>query len=367
MKKITKKIMTVLLAVVFMFYVGVPQSVYAVNDVLTDEDVYSIAQQLTLLDEGNAIDVELSSFNRLLCGYKIHAYECIEGTLVEADFSFYPLFYDDILICMVQKVVCDNGESYVQLTECFLEEFNNVYQNGEKIALIYDVDSCYFVFANGEREQIGSFTMPVSYRDVLDDTISIESVVFETVKKISSYNAMFIQTQNMNARSTPTYQSASISVDYVTQNPPSKICWAASVACIGNYLTSEDYTAVDVARYVSPENYNQSVNTDVAMRALYNIYGIDYAYFRAYTHLVSEEILYNNLSQGYPIFSVWSDSQNSSSAHAVVIRGILTNSYVMVMDPDFGFTTAWMSDSYYRYVSSLYGTEQIFYYFGSMY
>ena len=157
------------------------------------------------------------------------------------------------------------------------------------------------------------------------------------------------------------YQSATLSVSVVSQLPYSNICWAASVACIGNYLTSSSYTAVDVAKTVYGTNFNQTASAETALGALKNIYGVGYTY---HVSVPSDDTIYNNLSKGYPIYSLWS---YSSGNHATVIRGVLTNSYVMVMDPEFGFTTAWKNSGVYSYVSGYSGVTLELFAYGSKY
>lgn len=161
-----------------------------------------------------------------------------------------------------------------------------------------------------------------------------------------------IETINLSGRVSQraTNASKSLGVSYVSQNPPSSICWAASMACIGNYLTSYSYSAKTFAQKVyGTSDWNKAASTATAVSGLKNVYGVSYI---AGVGRPSTSKIQSNINAGYPVYATWS---YSGGRHATVVRGYSEISSIYVMDPEFGFTTATYKLSGFQYVSGYSG------------
>lgn len=124
----------------------------------------------------------------------------------------------------------------------------------------------------------------------------------------------------------------------------SNICWAATIACINNYVHGTSLTAIQVAKTYYGENYNKSFSTSSSagvMRAHYNLL------YQYYARVPSSNIILSNIQSGYPIYGRF---VHSSGGHAVTIYGVnLISGYITVMDPEFGSTICYYSNGIYSY------------------
>ena len=120
------------------------------------------------------------------------------------------------------------------------------------------------------------------------------------------------------------------SVNYVTQQPYEYICWAASIACITNYIRGTLYTAVEIAQDCLGSNFNQKLGFP-AIPELLNEYLDDAAYYTGAENLFDSHIM-GNLSQGYPLLGVFYSEWGS---HAVTIYRYYSVDYgtIWIMDP----------------------------------
>ena len=71
----------------------------------------------------------------------------------------------------------------------------------------------------------------------------------------------------------------------------------------------------------------------------------------------SDSTINNNLGSGYPLVGILSVNGNTQSTHAVVVSGCTTSISILVMDPEFGFTTASRFGSSYVYSSGYSGAR----------
>ncbi len=113
------------------------------------------------------------------------------------------------------------------------------------------------------------------------------------------------------------------------------LCWAYSVASIGNTLWgSEKYTGIQVAQNLfGTSNYNKGANTTQAMQMLNSLY---YYQYGISTSTLAESTAYDFINAGYPIYLKLYCS-SSDSAHAVVLRAINTSThYFSIMNPGHG-------------------------------
>lgn len=218
----------------------------------------------------------------------------------------------------------------------------------DEFAVIYDVQSSYLY--DGVRliklRDVGitvESRVEVTEENLLDAAIVLNNIDTDYVLEY---------TTNVSNARTPVYYSCNVS--FVSQNPPSNICWAASAACIANYLRGTNYTAVSVARGWFGTNYNQLLELGYEDDVLAQC-GVSYTY----KHQVpSGGVIFNNIYNGYPVQATFRWTSGSEIGyHDVVIYGINSIAgYLYVMDPEFGFSsTTYTASIGHRYVSEYSG------------
>lgn len=334
---------------------------------LDDELLSELYDQILFMSSAQTLSIADSYY----LGSPIAAYEYIDNALVPVSYELYPVFSNGEIVYLATKAVDTDGSAHIQLSQPFtlLDILNACADTASAVALLYDAEVCYFIADND--------VVTVSRHEALEHRSSFaseESVLaaayqLNSLHGIFSSNTAIVATDDAdtlaNARA-----SASLNVDYVSQlisGYSSDICWAASVACIGNFVTGGNYTARQIAeyRYYLDHGYDSSVISDwnlgasfsEAMRVMSAVYNITATYYST-TVSTRDTRIYNDIILNRPVYSRWhweviSDGATTSGGHACVIRGINTGSYVLVMDPEFGFSVAYLnSENTYAYTSS---------------
>jgi len=129
------------------------------------------------------------------------------------------------------------------------------------------------------------------------------------------------------------------------------LCWAATIACISNYLYNTSLTAPVVSNTYFGSNTNPAPDFGVSgvnVAAFMNAqYGIPYTYGSSRP---SDNAMLSNISAGYPVYGIF---QCPSSLHAVTIYGIdPISGYISIKDPQFGSATGYSNGTTYTYYSS---------------
>ncbi len=284
-------------------------------------------------------DVDFSSLS--IC-QPISFYEAVDGSLREIE-PRYPILDQNADIRMFAY---DIGAESMVVTTALAQQINNAISDEDGIAVAYDSDGCYLLRSNGELDNIGTSSYTVSGRDSIKNisTIDVSGVTFTTIDEIRSIDAL-AASMSRSARSI-------LQVGYVTQNPPSNICWAACVASIANYRNGGSRTAKSVAQAYYGSSYNRSL-PNTQFPSVLSANGVSgYTYYSSWP---ADGIVNSNINAGYPLVGILSVNGNTQSTHAVVVRGCTIFIEIYVMDPEFGFTTAAKLGTSYAYSSGYSG------------
>ena len=144
-------------------------------------------------------------------------------------------------------------------------------------------------------------------------------------------------------------------VSYVPQGNDN-ICWAASDACIGNYLKGLNRSAVYVAQcyFTPPADYNQGLSDGGLITTILNsVFNLSYTYHAWVTPSIytSKSII----SSGKPILAFL---QFGAAHHVGVIYGVsTTGNYFHIMDPTCGFVSGDWDGSTYHYFQPITGNS----------
>lgn len=337
-----KKIITMILfATIFLFTFSIDVNAETYND----EDESGIVTALNAVEDvKEKVELNDVDFTKISYSDSIMAYDYTsEGIVFNSE--FIPLLHNNTLIGWVIKVVDDNDIIY-QFSNAFVDEVNSIITNNMEFAIIYDYNSCY-LYNGTDIYLLGNISLQVEERTIIEKSTDLteKEIILNAIK--NTYKLDYAVPKK-NARATSYYEC---SVGFVSQNPPSKICWAASTASIVNYIKGTSYTAVAIAKaYWGSNNYNLAVAAS-AQDDVLNQYNLYYEY-RA--QVPSSNIILNNIQRNYPIQAYFT---SSSGGHAVVLYGInVTGGYYYLMDPEYGFcSTTYSASAGHRYVSGYSG------------
>ncbi len=280
-------------------------------------------------------------FDSLSVGLPIYAYEYLStGTLRETDFVFYPVFSDDEILFMMLKK--DNG--LIQMTQAFCDLASDCLN--EDVLIIYDINNSYIVGRSAYELRIAYTYDDPSYErgDLLGMPKDLLSEHIEWTRL--SGNKEIVLESGVQPCYDPIMPPVSLAVPEVLQYFD-QLCWAASTASIGNFLTGKNYTAPEVATEKYGVDFNKGGSLEDSTDMLLRMYGVAYSNFSDNT-TSCDRTIYNNISAGYPMFGAWLCS--SGVYHQTVIRGINRPIGIYIMDPLQGFVTAQKLTDGYSYV-----------------
>lgn len=282
-----------------------------------------------------------------------------DGLVFNSD--FIALKFNNKLVCWAIKCN-DNQETYYQISTAYIDEITRIVNNSTNFALVYDKNFCY-LYTGTEIFNIGAISLKVSDRSIINsiDDISYDSTV-ELNNIGNTFSFIYAQPKmlrtaktaivnNVALLSTPIYFECG--VKFVSQNPPSSMCWAASIVCIVNYKKGTSYTATQVAKqYYGNTDYNRGLPLGKQDDILKGTYGLSYTYK---AQAPSDGVMLKNIKSNYPISAAF---KWSSGYHDVVIYGInVIGGYIYIMDPEYGFCSASATSSGYKYTSGYSGVQ----------
>ena len=278
-------------------------------------------------------------FEQVTTSNHIFAYDYTNtGCVYNAE--LIPIKYDDELIgWVVIKAVSANDYIY-QFSTVFVEEINKNLDALTEFAIIYDAQSCY-LYNGVDLIKLWDTSITVATRvEVTEESLIDAGVVLNSID--INENLEYTSCVS-NAR---TSSIISCNVGFVSQNPPSYLCWAASAACIINYIRGTNHDAITIAdNWVGSGDLNRPLTVGLEDDVLL-LHGVYYTYRY---QVPSEPVILRNISDGYPILATFFTSDYTW--HDVVIYGInVLSSRIYIMDPEYGFT----STPYTEYVGYVY-------------
>ena len=284
----------------------------AINDIL-----YDIEPQKAYYGLGSV------SFDSLTIGSEITAYEYKNNGFVVMDFTLYPLINSTGIAAIAILREDGTGALRAQIEVDLARKISETKLANERFAIVYDRDSCYYV-TQDRMVQLFSLTEAVASRSKLNPRSRLVSPQqdFRFSSAASKLTLQYAQSREQQPRLGSTLL---LPVPKITQPFGSVYCWACSVASIGNYLTSYNYTGIYVAKNEYGDSYNQGASISVALDNLSEIYGITYISTGGF----DSGIIYENLSYGYPLFTECSVSNSRGHCGENPISG-----YITIMDPD---------------------------------
>ncbi len=322
---------------------------------ISSEIVNQISRSLSFIEpEKELYGLKNVNFEKIQIGRPINAYEVINGSPNLMTFNFYPLFENENLVALALVNRQENGKTSVQISVELVEQLKKYSNISDSIAMIYDAYGCY-IFVNNHFTQIAKSDKTVSYRDSVKqfenssyfkNSITRSKVVPTTaITRINFYSSSY----PVILMDVPMYQQNTTTT--------SNLCWAYSVASIGNYKTLQNKDAVDIAKgWFGSTNYNRPNSLQNSITALDDEYSISYSE----QSWITLNQIYQDLSNDYPLLGVWGiDGQIFNPAqpgHMTVIRGMSYDlNVISLMNPAwpyYGFVNYNDAKETYAYTSS---------------
>lgn len=336
-----KKIISVILSFAILFSMSVI-SASANSETMIEFKIIKALNSIECIKDN--LGLSSIDFAELEYTDPIFAYDYMENGF-KLNSEFIPLLYNDSLIGWIIKRN-DGNESIYQFSNAFVKQVNSHISNNVNFAIIYDRNSSY-LFDGSNLYKLEDITLLVESRKIIRDISDINNSNLGLNNFASRY-VLNYTSPNSTAR-TPAYYKCAVS--FVSQNPPSNMCWAASIASITNFLKNTNYTAVSVAKNWYNTNvyaeYNKGLTLGLQDDVL-KTYGISYTYKNK---VPSDGVIFNNIYKGFPISATF---KWSNGYHDVVIYGINSIAgYLYIMDPETGFSeTTYTASVGHRYISS---------------
>lgn len=339
-----KKIVVILL-VLTMF--AIPSVAFA--DTSLEENVVlhhtkDYVEKLKTLD----IDGLTTTLFDVRLGNPIPVYQYENGIVVESDVRKYPVFSGNDIVAFVTAYTNSNGNLATQFSFSLVEEVKDYLAVNSEIAFISD-DYAVYATNGSEIEKLddcptvsGNQFQAANHLDynvmALNDSIGRNIQTIEVLPKI------VVQTKGYGA--TAIDDSDECPVEFISQNnadnPNTNICWAACLACVGNYLTGEEsYDAFSLADdyYGTTGKYNQALHINLFPGIFRSLYDIDY--YQSYATCPNFTFLQACIASDMPfIVRATNSTLDTGWGHFIVAYGWWqtidsgVSRYVLYMDPD---------------------------------
>ncbi len=319
--------------------------------------VTAFAEERTVLSEGeeaslsevlNGVEFQKDmlglshvDFYDLQLGEPVQTYEYIRDGFEPGRVLYPILYHGELILWAIEQ------DGMFQVTTAFVSRIADRIDTEEPYTVVYDRNSAY-LYAGGKFTLLGTSEMEEEARSVLDPEAMPEAEFLETSvlsgREQLDYTADTAREQRYYA----------CDVGNVAQPVGSAICWAATVACIVNYCKGTALTAEGVAKeyFGTLDNPNQGLNTYYIPGVL-SRYEVYYSYKE---QAPSDDDIMHNIINDYPIYGGWTGALPSgeNKGHGTCIYGIdILGSYIYIMDPEIGFTSASFNGSAYSYAGAL--------------
>ena len=260
-------------------------------------------------------------FSDITISDPIHAYNYMSNGIAESNILYYPLKVDGELIAWA--IANESGEiAFYQISRWYVDEVNAIVNGNTSFAFVFDYDSSY-LYDGAHIYLLKHSSEPVEERGTLSSAADLASNLDIQLNDMN-YAELLGYSLPVTTRALTVHK---LNINHVTQQPLKYLCWAASSACIYNYVKGDNLSAADVAQvYYGNINYNRPIPTGTVLNVLNGVLGLSYT--NRHQTASADNILYN-IQGGYPVYGVFNLIDNVN--HDVVIYGINTSNNVMML------------------------------------
>lgn len=353
MKKRWKKAASLLLALVMVFSILVFPASALGSSQDTDTAEFDIVSQhaenyLKILSTVDQNDISVSiNYQNVSIGTPIPIYSYTNGEVEILNARHYPIFSNNEIVGVVTAYENPNGNLSTQFSTSMAAELSAYLSNHTSIALVGDDYALYAtdgVQMSKLMDCVTTVAEPASAISEYSQTLT-RLPASAIIADVQTITVCPLRQLSVSASAAAAARDVAfynmLPVPYVSQNNSTytntKICWAACLACTGNYLIGQNkFDAFSLAdKYIG--RYDQDLHISLFNLAFRpsDYYGIDYyeTYYAppAYSHLKAL------VDAGYPtIVRVTQTQGDFGWGHFIVAYGYWqdTSYTVLYMDPD---------------------------------
>ena len=283
----------------------------ASNSIISSDITGGIVEGLKAInDEKELFGLGNVDFEKISVGGQILAYEYKDDKLNTINVCFYPLTINEKLVAFAYTT---NNQTY-HITTQLVDEISSSINSNEPFALIYDNSTCY-AYTESNLVTLHQFNKEYSNnRQKIDKISDVPNIKETKLNKFAPLKSSIYST-NINAStkivSLAVNDYVSCPVSYVPQGNDN-ICWAASDACIGNYLKGLNRSAVYVAQcyFTPPADYNQGLSDGGLITTILNsVFNLSYTYHAWVTpSIYTSKSIISSGKTNFSIFAIWCSS-----------------------------------------------------------
>lgn len=272
-------------------------------------------------------------FTELTYSEAVRAYEYTSDGAVYIN-DFIPLKCNDELVAWTVKFYVEN-DALFQISTSYIEEINALDDITDSYALIYDREACY-LYDGTTLRCLGLFNADIDNRIAVPsaDALADDSnIILSCANKPIPLGYTSVASSRGLVLPVSSY---SCNVEYISQLPYDKLCWAASIACILRYNYNKSYTMEEVVKEKFNGQFrNEGLYPGDAPDIINRFGNIEYTYIGT----ISSARIINSLKNDYPICGVFFQNNDPYGAtHIAVICRCLCNNAnevetIRVMDP----------------------------------
>ncbi len=279
--------------------------------------------------------LERIDFYSLETSSPIQMYEVSHGTISRIG-ETYPIFSSGKMVALATS---PDGSNY-----CIETYLAKAIQKTEiqKIALIYDSDEVFLYDGIKLISLCKNPEIMVDRNNFIDKRLIDHSSILVS----DTNNRILLKYGGSKKQNRSNYYSCDVSL--VSQKGYANLCWAATVACIKNYISGTSWTVHTVSKGYFQTTYtvDATVETSSVANFMQNKCSMPYTYHNS---VPSDNTILSNIIGGYPIYGSFYVSPNNLW-HAGTIYGInVVSGYISVKDPLRGTVSAISNGSTYVY------------------
>ena len=301
-----------------------------VKSVVPSDVFDEIVSELSIYEQNKKfVDMEGVDFFDLDVSEKIFVYEYDELGFQEIA-EAYLLFEDQEVVTLAYKT--DNAP--IQLMTDLGKWIES--SNERKFAIVYDADGCHLYNGSGFKT-LALVNETISDRNKVSDATDDEVSNLNLSTVDNTMHLPYVSNAIM-ARANGDYFC---NVQYVPRTEDS-LCWAACVAMIVNTIYDTNYTDVAIAmdKFSSSTNYRIELNFDETLEYMNNRFFLNY--YNTWSLSSWDNVLYNNIVNGYPVIGGFRNMTREAPSHSCVIYGInIIAGRLVVKNPDIGTQTCY--------------------------
>lgn len=256
-----KKMLSILLPFILCVEMTLTVMASEPSSELSEEEKASLMEAISDIEcQKEILGLTGIDFSELCIGAPVQTYVYRNNTFEEG-MRMYPITFDNQLIFWVI-----NQDGKFQVTTALTSEVNDKIDVDTPFSIVFDKNSSYLY--------VGDSLVFLRESDIEDAARSVIASDFAAWDALQDADLL---TATLSSGSVLGYTGLTgrasnyygCNVRFVSQNPPSSLCWSATIACIVNYKKGTALSAVSVAQgYYGSGDYDKPLSISYASSIL---------------------------------------------------------------------------------------------------